>query len=183
MPIEPTKTNAKPGWAAPIESRKERADYYFQTVLENQLEWYSRKAGTQKGRHLFFAISVIVLGTLISFLQVIDAAPWVRYLTAALGAAVSVFRAIDTLLRPGETWQGYRKASENMKREYRLYLNNADVYADAPDEEAAYRLLVERVETVIAEEQQLFWQFHAKSPAQPAKSMDETAAGALPNGQ
>jgi hypothetical protein len=45
-----------------------------------------------------------------------------------------------------------------MKREYRLYLNNADAYATAEDEASAYRLLVERVETIIAEEQQLFWQ-------------------------
>jgi len=28
-----------------------------------------------------------------------------------------------------------------------------------------YHLLVERLETVLAEEQQLFWQFHAKTPA------------------
>lgn len=55
-----------------------------------------------------------------------------------------------------------------MKREYRLYLGNADLYAEALDEEAAYRLLVERVETVIAEEQQLFWQSHAKSGARQA---------------
>ncbi len=82
-----------------------------------------------------------------------------------LGAAVSLFRAVDTLLRPGETWNAYRKASESMKREYRLYLGNADLYAEAPDEKAAYRLLVERVEAAIAEEQQLFWQSRAKSTA------------------
>ncbi|MFA5922662.1 MAG: DUF4231 domain-containing protein [Methylococcaceae bacterium] len=164
MSAEPTVSSAKSKWVAPIENRKERADYYFQTVLENQREWYSAKSGTQKKRHLFFAISVIVLGALISCLQVLEAAAWVRYLTATLGALVSVFRAVDTLLRPGETWQGYRKASENMKREYRLYINNADVYADASSEEAAYQLLVERVETVLAEEQQLFWQFHTKNP-------------------
>ncbi|MDD5579913.1 MAG: DUF4231 domain-containing protein [Methylobacter sp.] len=173
MSTEPTQTKDKPGWAAPIESRRERADYYFQTVLENQRDWYSEKAGTQKRRHLFFAISVIVLGTLISCLQVIEAAAWIRYLTAGLGAFVSVLRAVDTLLHPGETWQGYRKASENMKREYRLYINNADVYADASDEDAAYRLLVERVETILAEEQQLFWQFHAKNPV-PQSTMHES---------
>jgi hypothetical protein len=49
-----------------------------------------------------------------------------------------------------------------MKREYRLYLNNADAYAGAEDEASAYRLLVQRVETIIAEEQQLFWQAQAK---------------------
>ncbi len=30
-----------------------------------------------------------------------------------------------------ETWLGYRKASEAMKREYRLYINNAGNYAGA----------------------------------------------------
>ena len=45
-----------------------------------------------------------------------------------------------------------------MKREHRLYINNANAYKDATDEDTAYRLLVERVETVLAEEQQMFWQ-------------------------
>jgi hypothetical protein len=166
--------DTQPQWASPIDGRRERANYYFEKILEGQREWYSDKAGSYKRRHLFFAIAVIVLGAVITVLQAIEAAAWVRYLTAALGALVAVLRAVDTLLRPGETWQGYRKASENMKREYRLYLNYADVYHDAPDEDAAYRLLVERVETVLAEEQQLFWQFHAKTPAaQPPAEVSE----------
>lgn len=159
-------TNDKNEWVRAIESRVEKADYYFQTVLKNQREWYSKKAGSQKSWHLFYAITVILLGAVISCLQVIETAEaLVRYITAGLGAAVAVFRALDTLLHPGETWQGYRKASEGMKREYRLYINNADAYTDAQDEDAAYRLLVERVETVLAEEQQLFWQFNQKNPA------------------
>ncbi len=133
----------------------------FRTVLAGQREWYSKGARRQKRRYLAFAICVIVLGALISVLQVLDTAAWVRYLTAALGAAVTISRAVDALLRPGETWQAYRKASEGMKREYRLYLKNADPYAAAEDEASAYRLLVERVETIIAEEQQLFWQSQA----------------------
>ncbi len=165
MATESTLTNANNKWLAPIENRRERADYYFKVVLENQREWYSDKAGGQKRRHLFFAISVIILGAAISCLQVVEVAgTLVRYITAGLGAAVSVFRAMDTLLHPEETWQGYRKASESMKREYRLYLNNADAYTNAPDEDAAYRLFVERVETVLAEEQQVFWQLYAKNP-------------------
>ncbi|MBA2594258.1 MAG: DUF4231 domain-containing protein [Gammaproteobacteria bacterium] len=152
---------------SPIETRQERADYYFQTVLDGQREWYDKNAGKQKRRYLAFAICVIVLGTLISLLQVLDAAHWwVRHLTAALGAAVTISRAVDTLLRPRETWQAYRKAAEGMKREYRLYLHNADAYAAAPDEASAYRLLVERVETILAEEQQLFWQSQAKEGSQ-----------------
>jgi len=88
----------------------------------------------------------------------------VPILTAVMGACVSIVRAIDTdLLRPGQTWQLYRKASEKMRREYRLYINNVDVYNEATDEDSAYRLLVTRVETIITEEQQLFGQIDDKT--------------------
>jgi hypothetical protein len=150
---------------SPIETRQARADFYFRSVLAGQREWYSKGARKQKRRYLAFAICVIVLGALISLLPMLKM-DWVPYLTAALGAAVSVSRAVDALLRPAETWQAYRKASEGMKREYRLYLHNADAYAAAEDEPSAYRLLVERVETIIAEEQQLFWQSQAKGGAE-----------------
>jgi hypothetical protein len=64
-----------------------------------------------------------------------------------------------------------------MKRECRLHLHNADAYAAAQDEASAYRLLVERVETIIAEEQKLFWQSQAKGGAQqePPKLADHGA--------
>jgi Protein of unknown function (DUF4231) len=165
MPSDNDVQTAKPAWMSPIETRQARADYYFRTVLDGQHKWYDKNAGKQKRRYLAFAICVIVLGALISLLPMLKE-DWVPYLTATLGAAVAISRAVDTLLRPGETWQAYRKAAEGMKREYRLYLNNADVYAAAPDEASAYSLLVERVETIIAEEQQLFWQSQAKGGTQ-----------------
>lgn len=130
-------------------------------MLSGQHRWYSEKAGQQKSCYLFLAIAVIVLGALISVLQVFSGQAWVSIATAVLGASVAVLRALDSLLRPNETWQAYRKASEGLRREYRLYLNNSENYVQAEDEEAAYRLFVERVEAVIAEEQKLFWQFHA----------------------
>jgi hypothetical protein len=166
MPPDNDVPTVKPAWMSPIETRQELADYYFRTVLDGQREWYDKNAGKQKRRYLAFAICVIVLGALISLLQVLETVPWVRHLTAAL--AVTISRAVDTLLRPGETWQAYRKAAEGMKREYRLYLHNADAYAAAEDEASAYRLLAERVETIIAEEQQLFWQSQAKAGAEQA---------------
>ncbi|MGR9106408.1 MAG: DUF4231 domain-containing protein [Gammaproteobacteria bacterium] len=166
MPSENDVAIVKAAWMSPYEMRRERADYYYQSVLDGQREWYSRNARKQKCRYLALAICVIVLGAMISLLQVLETSDWVRYLTAALGSAVSISRAVDTLLRPGETWQAYRKAAEGMKREYRLYLNNSDVYAAAQDETGAYQLLVERVETLIAEEQQLLWQSQAEGRAQ-----------------
>jgi hypothetical protein len=155
-----------------IESRKERAEYYFQNILEGQSDWYSNKAAENKKKHVYFAISVIVLGAVVSLLQVLDTAAWIRYLTALLGASVTIIQALETQLHPGETWQAYRKANEGMKREKRLYLNGADIYAEAKDEQAAYLMLVQRVETVIAEEQKLFWEFQP-SNAQTQQNQEQ----------
>ncbi|MGR8941795.1 MAG: DUF4231 domain-containing protein, partial [Gammaproteobacteria bacterium] len=166
--------NALTSWMQVIEKRKERAAYYFESVLEDQRNWYESKAGLHKFRHLFFAIAVIVTGALISVIQVFAAQAWVAATTALLGAGVTVLRSVDTLLRPNETWQAYRKAAEGMKREYRLYINNAGDYSQAADEDAAYRLLIERVETVIAEEQQLFWQFHSAAASDAAVNTQAT---------
>jgi hypothetical protein len=48
MTSENNNSNAKPAWITPIESRKERAEYYFQTVLDGQQKWYSNNAGKRK---------------------------------------------------------------------------------------------------------------------------------------
>lgn len=102
MPSDNDVPTVKPAWMSPIETRQARADYYFRTVLDGQREWYSKGARKQKRRYLAFAICVIVLGALISVLQVLKA-EWVPHLTAALGAAVAISRAVDALLQPPAT--------------------------------------------------------------------------------
>jgi hypothetical protein len=52
---------------------------------------------------------------------------------------------------------GYRIASERMKRERRLYVNRAGPYRDLEDEDEEFLHFVEAIETIIAEEQQIYW--------------------------
>jgi hypothetical protein len=56
------------------------ADYYFRTVLDGRHEWYVERRET-KAPIMAFAICVIVLGALISLVQVLETVPWVRHLT------------------------------------------------------------------------------------------------------
>ena len=60
-----------------------------------------------------------------------------------------------------------------MKRELRLYINNADNYKEVNDEPSAYRMFVERIELILAEEQQLYWQVHAKPTNQNIAASSE----------
>ena len=82
----------------------------------------------------------------------------VKLVTAVLGLIVVLAKGVERIWNFEETWQGYRKASERMKREYRLYINGAGAYREVADEDQAYLRFVEAIEEIIAEEQQLYWQ-------------------------
>jgi hypothetical protein len=82
---------------------------------------------------------------------------WPVIVTAVLALGVVVAEGLARIGRFQETWFTYRKASEQMKREYRLYINGAGGYEPITDEDAAYRAFVANVEQIIAEEQQLYW--------------------------
>ncbi len=141
--------------------RQQRADEYFQVHLNGQREWYSHKASSYKRWGQNLSVVVIGCGALVSVVQLLpeDAgARWVSILTACLGLIITLAKGIDRIGKFEESWVSFRKASESMKREYRLYINNAGPYSTRKDEEQAYRLFVEQVEQIIAEEQQIFWQ-------------------------
>jgi hypothetical protein len=82
-----------------------------------------------------------------------------------LALVIVAAEGVSRIWRYQETWISYRKASEQMKREYRLYINGTGIYAPIADEEAAYRAFVTNIEQVIAEEQQLYWRYPGNSGA------------------
>ena len=158
-----------------LASRMRRADRYYNEHLRKQRDWYSTKASSYKkwGQRLSFI--VIAAGALTTFLQILQAMPgWMvgaSIATGALGVIVAVAEGVKRIGKFEETWLGYRKASEQMKREHRLYINAAGDYA-LDDEEAAYRLFVENVEAIVAEEQQIYWQTRTGGGARTVEAGD-----------
>jgi Protein of unknown function (DUF4231) len=73
---------------------------------------------------------------------------------------------VQRIWKYDETWVAYRRASEQMKREYRLYINGAGSYTDLANEDEAYRRFVENTEAIMAEEQQIYWQSRADAGRQ-----------------
>jgi hypothetical protein len=140
----------------PLNGRAARVDRYFKEDLRNQREWYGKRASDHKKWAQLLAFAVLAAGAAISFFQVFSEKPWVPPLTAGLGALVALSEGWQRIARYGETWLAYRTASERMKREQRLYVNGAGSYRGL-DDEAAFLQLVENIETIIAEEQQIYW--------------------------
>ena len=154
-------------------ARRVRADRYFKEHLAGQREWYSRKAAAHRKWAQGLSFIVILAGALTGFVQVFqgrdkapDALEWPVIVTGLLALSVVVAEGLARIGRFQESWFGYRKASEQMKREYRLYINGAGGYEQIPDEEAAYRAFVANVEQIIAEEQQLYWRSLSQNTGQ-----------------
>ena len=152
------------------------AEQYFKNDLADQRRWYSQKAGLYKTRSELLALLTIVLGALITFIQVFGAAPWVPIVSGSIGAVVAIAAGWQRIARYSETWTSYRTASERMKRERRLYTHGAGSYRGLPEREA-YLTFVEAIEGIIAEEQNIFWRERGNNPPTPPANSDITTAG------
>jgi len=166
-----------------VTERLQRADEYFRVHLNGQREWYSKKASNYKKWGQVLSVVVMACGVLIPVVQLLPEllpenthTAWVTVLTACLGLIVTLAKGIDRVGKFEESWVSYRKASESMKREYRLYINCAGAYTATEHEEQAYRRFVEQIEQIIAEEQQIFWQ--SRETDDDTRNKLETAAGA-----
>jgi hypothetical protein len=153
------------------------AELYFKNDLADQKTWYSEKAGLFRTRSELLALLTILLGALITFIQVFGAAPWVPVVSGAIGAIVAVAAGWQRIARYSETWVSYRTASERMKRERRLYTHGAGAYRGLPDREA-YLTFVEAIEAIIAEEQNIFWRERGNNqPTRAGNSENTKTAG------
>ncbi len=152
------------------------AERYFKNDLADQRRWYSEKAGLFKTRSELLALLTIVLGSLITFIQVFGAAAWVPVVSGSIGAIVAIAAGWQRIARYSETWISYRTASERMKRERRLYTHGAGSYRGLPEREA-YLKFVEATEGIIAEEQKIFWRERGNNPPTPPSNADDKITG------
>jgi hypothetical protein len=152
------------------------AERYFKNDLADQRRWYSDKAGLFKTRSELLALLTIVLGSLITFIQVFGAARWVPIVSGSIGAIVAIAAGWQRIARYSETWISYRTASERMKRERRLYTHGAGSYRGLPEREA-YLTFVEAIEGIIAEEQNIFWRDRGNNPPTPPGNSSTKTVG------
>lgn len=141
------------------DQRRERARDYLETDLAKQREWYSARASKYKAYAQRMGLMIIAGGGLVTFMAAVKplGPGATTIILAALGFLIALVQGILRIWRYDETWVEYRKASERMKREQRLYVNACGPYADTADEEERFKAFVMAIEQVIAEEQQIYF--------------------------
>ncbi len=128
------------------------AQRYINERLDDQINWYSNKSTTAQRKYksvqvveFFLAASTPILGTL-AF--VTEYGTLFTLLMGIFGAIIAILESICTMNKYHENWIQYRYISELLKHEKYLFITKAPPY----DEDAAFSLLVQRVERTISSE-------------------------------
>ena len=137
-------------------------DNYIKDRLEQQQKWYERKASENKTKHHILQIIIISSGALI---PIINSIPYsdieVRIVSSILGGIVIIITGMIQLKKYQENWIQYRTTEEILKKEKFLYLNNAGEYSNLDDNEK-HRVLVERIEATISNQNVNFFATHSE---------------------
>ena len=125
------------------------AETYFEERLQTQIDWHEAKSGWNQKMFKRLQVVVIVAGALLPFLAGFqDQVPRLSWAIGALGILVAVVTGVLSLYRFQELWVDYRLTAESLQQEKYRFLTGVP----PSDPEPAVAVLVDRVESVLAEQ-------------------------------
>ena len=135
---------------------------YIQNRVDNQIQWYSKKAALNKFRYRIMEIIIIVAGALIPIINssaiFYDSDSSTKpdysslvFISSILGFTVTIATGLSQLEKYFESWTIYRTNAEVLKKEKFLYQNNGGQYSKLPQEDRN-KLFVENVEFILSSE-------------------------------
>jgi hypothetical protein len=135
---------------------RNKYDEYVSGRYQEQIEWYSDKASTNKKWYQVFQWGVIIFSAAVPVL--IASVPMkYQWFTIMVSVILAIGTAALKTFKFQENWVNYRTVSETLKKERHFYEAGLDDYANAEDKEA---LFVERVESMISRENSLWVTTH-----------------------
>ncbi len=128
------------------------AEAYLKERVEDQINWYSRKAGINKQWHNWLRAIIIIASSAIPFIAGIEfKETYKNVLLGGLGSLIAILSGMAGLMKFQEKWTEYRTTSEALKHEKFRFQSRTEPY-DLPDDDEAYRVLVSQVEKLISAE-------------------------------
>lgn len=142
--------------------------------LDGQQRYYSARSSLFQDRYKQIKLALIFVSASIPILAFL---PWLetaRYVVAGSGVLIAVLEGILLLNRYGEHGITYRRTSEGLKRERALLLAEAGDYA-GKDLKERLRLLAERTEALLDEENKQWQQQQAKAIEELTRTQEWTS--------
>lgn len=125
-------------------------EQYMQERVDDQIEWYDRKSGSNQKWFKRLQVLVLISAATIPFLSgyIGEDDAWINILIGMLGLFIAAITAILGLYNFQENWIKYRTTCESLKKEKYKFLTGIPPY----DNDNAFTLLVEHVEGLISKE-------------------------------
>jgi hypothetical protein len=118
-----------------------------------ELLWYHREAGPHRVWYYILRVTAVSGGALLPLVATFTQAyGWNVIPVATVGSVVALAVALDSLFRPGDRWQHYRRSAELLKSEGWRYLSLATPYAAHRTHDAAFPSFARRLEDFLARE-------------------------------
>jgi Protein of unknown function (DUF4231) len=138
-------------------------DEYIEKRLQDQIDWYDKKSLDNQRKFKRLRITEIIAAALIPFLSglalnVPRFSGYATVIVGVLGIGVTITASILSLERHQEHWIEYRTICESLKKEKFLFQTLVEPY----NGEDAFRLLVQRVETLVSKENTNWAQYMMK---------------------
>ena|SRR5271170_4680366 len=114
--------------------------------LQDQIDWYDQKAGSNQKAFKRLKICTIAAAALIPALATVKG---LSPVTAGLGVLIVILEGLQQTYQFHTNWISYRATCEALKHEKFLYLGKAGAYATAKD---PHVLLAEQIESLVSQE-------------------------------
>ncbi len=131
---------------------KMKESEYISDRLDNQSDWFGRKASENKNRHYMVQLTVITMSAFIPFFTGIDLGlpDYLKEIVIGLmGVSIAVVSGAGSLYKFQDKWTEYRITRELLKREKINFQTRTGLYAKSAD---PFVLLVQRVEEILSNE-------------------------------
>ena len=132
------------------EMKEMNQEAYLKERLQDQIDWYDRKSIKNQKWFKRLQVAAILASATIPFLSgyITGTTLLLKVSVGLLGLVVTAITAVLGLYKFQENWFEFRTTCESLKHEKYLFLTEAEPY----DQDDPFRLLVERVESLISKE-------------------------------
>jgi len=132
------------------EMKEMNQEAYLKERLQDQIDWYDRKGMKNQKWFKRLQVAAILASVTIPFLSgyITETTLLLKVSVGLLGLIVAAITAVLGLYKFQENWFEFRTTCESLNHEKYMFLTQSEPY----DQDNPFRLLVERVESLISKE-------------------------------
>lgn len=145
---------------------------YIEQRLQNQIDWYSRRASANQNAYRWLrALEIVLASSIPFFTSLVKEYDGMGILVSVISVVIAVLAGLLALYKFQENWIEYRTTGESLKHEKFMFLTRSGPYAI----EQPFPALVERVEATISKESSSWSGYMRPGEASTARGRDAAA--------